>query len=171
MFDALTNAGSVAGALASIAVVALWGPKVWRVFRPIAVTAGIHLVFDRSGPEEIIATIVNRSEKTQYIAECLGRCTYSVAENCRRYLSLPVTSLKMRKHALFPGPSFIFPTGETLKVEPLEQVEIRYPLTHPLVMFLAPRIVVEVRLTTRRVVRSKSVELPERWLFKPTARK
>jgi len=170
MFEALTNAGSVAGGLASIVAVLHWGPKVWRIFRPIVVTAGIHLVFDRSGPEEIIATIVNRSEKTQYISECLGRCTNSVAENCLRFLSLPVTTLKMRKHALFPGPSFKFSISETLKIEPLERVEIRYPLTHPLVIFLAPRLVVEVRLTTERVVRSKSVELPERWLFKAALR-
>ena len=170
MFDALIYAGSVAAALASIVAVLHWGPKVWRIFRPIVVTASVHLVFNRSGSEEIIATIVNRSEKTQYISECLGRCTNSVTENCRRYLSLPVTSLKMRKHAIFPGPSFKFSTNETLKIEPLEQVQIRYPLTHPLVIFLAPRLVVEVRLTTGRVVRSKPVELPERWLFKAISR-
>ena len=168
MFEALTNAGSVAGALGTIVAVLHWGPKVWRIYRPIVVTAGIHLRFDRSSPDEVIATIVNRSEKPQYISECLGRCTNSVAMNYRRYLSLPVTSLKMRKQVLFSGPAFKFSTNETLKIEPLQQVEIRYPLTHPLVIFLAPRLVVEVRLTTGRVVRSKSVELPERWLFKTT---
>ena len=170
MFDALTNVGAVAAALGSIVAALLWGPKVWRTYRPITVTAGIHLRFDRSGPDEIIATIVNRSENTQYISECLGRCTNSVAINFRRYLSLPVTALKMRKQVLFPGPAFKFAIDETLKIEPLQQVEIRYPLTHPLAIFLAPRLVIEVRLTTMRVVRSEAVEVPERWLFEVTPR-
>jgi len=143
----------------------------YRWLRPIRVERSVSLVFDGSAPDQICATVTNRSAEAQYIVRCDARSTYPLSAIALRHLRRPTLSPKLYNNVRFNSPSFqLLRTGETAKLDPNQRIELHHRLSsHPLASFLTPMLLVEVELSTGRVFRSRRIPVPERWRFKPKA--
>ena len=164
----LAWAGSSIAAVAG-AVFAL--RKLWQLLCPVRIEPSVRLVFDGSGPDEILAKILNRSRETQYVVRCVVRSTYPLMMILRRHLRNPLVSPRLYPNIWFNAPNFDLLGAEPLKLEPFEEVELKHRLSdHPLSVFLTPMLQVEAQVSTRRVFRSRRLHVPERWRFKGTNR-
>ena len=137
--------------------------------RPIKIVPSIHLVFDDSGPEQILTTITNLSGEDQVIVKCQARSAYPVWTVLKRQLKTPRALIRYRRK-LFYAPLVVDLMKEkSIRLIPKEHMEFSRSLSfkHPLSLFFTPFIQIEVELSNGRVFRSKRLEIPQRWRFIP----
>jgi hypothetical protein len=141
--------------------------KLWQLLRPIRVEAGVKMIFDKSGPDEIKAKILNRSRETQYVVRCVVRCAYPLKTILRKHLKNLFIPPRLYPTIWFSTLSFEMLSSKRIKLEPFEQTELAYRLSsNPLQLFPTPVLQVEVELSTHRIFRSSRMPLPDRWRFK-----
>lgn len=157
----------VGGGIVTVAGIVFTVRKIWQLLRPIHVEAGVKLVFDNSGPDEIQAKILNRSRETQYVVRCVARSTFPLRTIVWKHLKNPLVPPRLYPSIRFSAMSFDLLGPNQIKLEPFERTELAYKLSsHSLELFLTPMLQVEAELSTHRIFRSSRVTVPERWRFK-----
>ena len=163
----ITTVAAVAGVITAVLAAFFYMRKLYHWLRPIRVEPSIKMVYDDSAPDEIQAKIINRSREAQYVVRCVARSTYPLSTIMRKHVRSPMVSPRLYQNIWFNVPSFSLLGKESQKIEPFESVELRHRLSnHPLSFFLTPMFQVEVHLSTGRVIRSRRLDVPERWRFK-----
>src|SRR5439155_7777242 len=160
----------IVGAIIAVVGAVFAVRSVYRWLRPIRVAPSERLVFDGSAPDEIGATVTNRSGEAQYVVRCHARGTYRVSAIILRHLRHPAVAPRLYGNIWFNGPSFdLLVKGEPSKIEPNQRVILSHRLSkhHPLSFFLTPMLLVEVELSTGRRFRSRRLIVPQRWRFRP----
>jgi hypothetical protein len=141
--------------------------RFYQWLRPIRITPGIKVVFDRSGPDQILGTVTNVSGEDQVLVRCVARSTYPIATILRRHLRHPLTPRKFYPIIRYAGVSFGLMGVSPIRLSSSQREELHYSLSDdPLCMFLSPAVQIEVELSTGRVFRSRRLEIPERWRLK-----
>ena len=151
----------IVGACATIigALIALF---VW--LRPVKITPSARLVFDGSGPDEITATITNKSRKPIYVIGCVSRGTYPRLYTIFRHLRNPFMPPRFYQLIRFGALQHDLLTNGPIKIEPQQPVELRHRLSpHPLSRFHNNEFLIEVQLSSGRKFRSMRQRVPSRW--------
>jgi hypothetical protein len=137
----------------------------WR--KGVKVKAKIRKNFDVSKADKIIATVINRSDESQYITRCEARSTYPFSTILIRHLKNPFLSPKLYKTIWYNSPSFGLLSEDSRKIEPFEPVTLEHKLSnHPLAKMLTSTLQVEVELSSGRIFRSSRIKVPKSWTLK-----
>ncbi|MCC3256521.1 hypothetical protein ABQF08_21965 [Xanthomonas campestris pv. campestris] len=151
----------IVGASAAI-LASLTGFIIW--LRPVKIVPGIHLVFDGSGPDEITATITNRSGKPIYVTSCVSRGTYPWQYSLMRHLRQPFLAPRFYPVIWFGGPVHELFPGGPIKIEPQQPIDLRHRLcSHWISKFHNRQFLIEVQLSNGRKFRSRRQKVPMRW--------
>ena len=138
-------------------------------WRPIQISPSIRLVFDGSGPEQVGATITNVSSEDQVLVQCSARSVYPIRTALLRHLKRPFTPPRLYPNIWYGGIAFDLMGKEPIRLAPKERRRLSHSLSdHPLCLFLTPEIKVEAQLSERRTFRSRRIEVPKRWRFRPS---
>ncbi len=141
--------------------------RFYQWLRPIRVTPRIKIVFDGSGPDQILATVTNVSGEDQVLVRCVARSAYSIATILRRHLRHPLTPRRFYPTIRYAGVSFGLMGVAPIRLSASQQEHLHYSLSdQPLCMFLSPMVQIEVELSTGRVFRSRRLEIPKKWRLK-----
>ena len=139
-------------------------------WRPIRISPSIRRVFDGSDPEQVLATVTNVSGEDQVLVRCSARSAHPVRTALLRHLKQPFISPRLYPTVWYGAICFDLMGEEPIRLAPKEQRQLSHSLSdHPLCLFLTPEIQVEAQLSERRrVFRSRRIEVPERWRFRPS---
>ncbi|RZZ89712.1 hypothetical protein [Pseudoxanthomonas winnipegensis] len=147
---------------------AVIGLIVW--LRPIKIVPGIHLILDGSGPDEISATITNKSSKPIYVISCVSKGTYPLRYTLMRHLRQPFMSPRFYSVIRFGGPIHELLSGGPIKIEPQQPIELNHRLgSHWLSKFHNGQFLIEVQLSNGRKFRSSRKSVPARWRLQRAA--
>lgn len=137
--------------------------------RPIRISPSILLVFDGSGPEQILATVTNVSSEDQVLVRCIARSAYPIRTALMRYVKNPLMSPRLYPNIWYSAICFDLMGKEPIHLSPKKQHKLSYSLSdHPLCVFLTSEIQVEAHLSEGRVFRSRRIEVPEMWRLRRT---
>lgn len=151
----------IVGAIAAI-LAAVIGLLVW--LRPVRIIAGTHLVLDGSGPDEIAATITNRSGKPIYVVSCVSKGTYPWRYTFMRHIRQPFLAPRLYPVIRYGGPTHELLSDGPIKVEPQQPIELRHLLgSHALSKFHTGQFLIEIQLSNGRKFRSSRQNVPARW--------
>ena len=143
--------------------------RLYLLWRPIRISPSIYLVFDESGPEQIGATITNVSSEDQVLVQCRARSVYSIRTALLRHFKRPFTPPRLYPVIWYAPFTFELMGKEPIRLAPKERRQLSYSLSdHPLQLFVTPQIRVGAQLSGGRTFRSRRIEVPERWQFKPS---
>lgn len=157
LIDISKFVGAIATIVAGLLTLLFW-------LRPVKISPGVKLVLDGSGPDEITATVTNRSSKPIYITRCVSRGTYSRRHTALKHLRQPLMPFKFYSMVRFGGPTHELLSGEPIKIDAKQPIDFRHRLnTHPLSKFLTSEFLIEVEISTGRKFRSKRQLVPKRW--------
>lgn len=134
--------------------------------RPIRISPSIHLVFNISGIEHILATVTNVSGEDQVLVRCSARSAYPIRVAVLRHLRSPFTLPRLYPNIWYGVISFDLMGNEPIRLAPKEQRVLSHSLSnHPLNLFLTSHIQVEAKLSDGRIFRSHRIKVLERWRF------
>lgn len=141
---------------------------VW--LRPVKITPSARLVLDGSGPDEIIATVTNKSSKPIYVISCVSRGVYPRLYTFFRHLRHPFMAPRFYQVIRFSALQHDLLENGPIKIESQQPIELRHRLsTHPLSLFHDGEFLVEVQLSSGRRFRSIRQRVPSRWRLQRTA--
>lgn len=147
---------------------ALIGVILW--LRPVKISQGVRLVLDGSGPDEIMATITNKSNKPIYVTSCISRGVYPRLYTLVKHLRHPFMAPRFYPAIRFGAITHDLLTNGPVKVEPQQPIYLRHRLgIHPLSRFHHREFIIEVQLSTGRKFRSARQNVPSRWRFQRAA--
>ena len=139
--------------------------------RPIQISPSIHLVFDGSGPEQVLATVTNVSGEDQVLVRCSARSAYPIRTALLRHLRKPFTPPRLYPNIWYGAICFDLMGKKPIRLAPKEQRQLSHSLSnHPLCLFLTPQIQVEAQLSEGRIFRRRRIDVPERWRLRPSHR-
>jgi hypothetical protein len=169
LISILKATGTVIALITTLSAAFFAFRRLFQWIRPIRIVPSVHLVLDGSEPERLHATVTNVSGEDQVIVQCSARSAYPVRAALMRHIKDPYKLIKYRRHLLYSPITFDFMREEPIRLAPKERREFSHSLfRHPLCLFLTTLIQIEVHLSDGRVFRSKRLEVPERWVFKPS---
>ncbi len=144
--------------------------RLIRWLRPIRISPGIRVVFDGSGPDQIVATVTNVSGEDQVLVRCSARSVYPIRTALMRHLKQPLTPPRLYPTIWYAPFSFDLIGNEPIRLVPKERRELSHSLSnHPLCLFVTAEIRVEAQLSERRrIFRSGRIRIPERWRLTPS---
>lgn len=138
--------------------------KLYQWLRPIRVEPSFKLFFNKSGPDEICAKIINRSAEPQYILRCSARGTYSLRYILMRHIRHPLIRLSLYPNVWYGGVVYNLMEGEAIRLELHQPIELSCKLfDHPLNAMFTPYFFIEVTLSSGKTVRSQKLQAPKRW--------
>lgn len=165
MSNIATYIGAGLGGVVTLGGAIYYIQRLYRWLWPVAIIPSVYVVFDRSEPDEIRATITNRSREPVVIVRAAARATYptSVWHDLRKRIAHPRRYSRWQR----TGTSYLLlPDSIQRRLDPLERIELRHRVSeHPLSAFLTSHFLVELELSTGRVCRSECLEVPRRWTF------
>jgi hypothetical protein len=143
---------------------------IYRLARwlfPIKIIPGYRVNYDKETKDIIYAEIINKSKETQYITECKVRILHPAKFVSKTMLKSNIAHLTRLKDVKFCGQYRNLLKDKPTKIEPLELIKLSHELdlNHPLNYFLGPRFLIEVKLSNGRIIHSKPLPAPKRWLF------
>jgi len=145
--------------------------NLYKWLFPIHIQPGVHLSFVSNDEDEIYATITNRSNEPLYITSCSARGTYSLLRILKTHILNPLTKPRLYRNIRFAGASYDMLGNESQKIEPSQPIQLKHELVnHPLSAMHAPFFIVEVKLSSGRVLISKKSPTPGRWKTLGSAR-
>jgi len=154
------------GAVSAIVAAIFAARKFYYWIRPIRIEPSFKLVLDKPNKDEIGASIVNRSNESIYIINCVARGTYSSKYIIFRHLRHPLTPLRLFQNVRFSPVCYRLLNEDTLKLEPNQQVNLKCELyEHPLNAMYTPYFLIEVTLSSGKIIRSKKLVAPARWNY------
>lgn len=98
----------------------------YQLLRPIRVTPRLRVVFEGSGPDQILATVTNVSGEDQVPVRCTAKSTYPAGAILRRYMRHPFTSPKLYPNIWYAGASFNL-AASLIWLAPSQRVELHPP--------------------------------------------
>jgi hypothetical protein len=147
---------------------ALVGLIIW--LRPVKISPGVRIVFDGSGPDEIIATITNKSNKPIYVTRCVSRGVYPRRYTLMRHLRQPLMAPRFYSVIRFGSIAYDLLGKDPIKIDPQKPIDLRHRIgTHPLSKFHNGEFIIEVQLSTGRKFRSVRQIVPSRWRLQRAA--
>ena len=165
----LTPVLATSGAIAAIVTAFFALRRFVHWLRPIRISPSIRLVFDGSDPDQVVATVTNVSGENQVLVRCSARSAHPVRTALLRHLKGPFTPPRLYPNIWYAPFTFDLMGKEPIRLVPKERRQLSHSLSdHPLCLFLTPEIQVEAQLSEGRIFRSRRIEVPERWRFKPS---
>ncbi len=157
IIDVLKIVAAIAGTIATLIGLIAW-------LRPVSIVPGFQLVFDGSGPDEITATITNKTGKPIYVTSCDSKGTYPWRYTLMRHLRQPFMAPRLYRVIRFSSQAHELLSNGPIKIEPQQPIILRHPLaSHPLSKFRTHQFLIEVQLSTGRKFRSARLNVPARW--------
>jgi len=155
----------IAGAITALIAAAFSIRKLWGWLFPIRVKPGISIRFDESEPDEILATVTNRSWEPVYVVKCRGRSANSIGYIIATHLRKPLIKPRLYKAVRFGAPVFEMIGSEPVRIEPHQQIKLSHKLSFdfPISGFTNPMLQIEVILSNERAFYSKRLRIPKRW--------
>jgi hypothetical protein len=142
--------------------------RFYNWLRPIRIAPRIKVVFDGSGPDQILARVTNISREDQVLVRCMARSTYPIRAILYHHLRRPLTPPRLYPNIWYAGIGFNLIGASPVRLTPFQRQELHYSLSnHPLCLFLSPMIQIQAELSTGRVFRSGRLEIPEKWRLMP----
>lgn len=140
----LLGLGGVAGAFFAMRKVLGW-------LFPIRISPGIRLHFEEGNPDEILATITNRSSEAVYLVKCRGRSANSIGHIIRTHLRHPLIKRRLYSNVRFGAPVYEMIDDRPIRLAPGEPVDLNYSLSFklPIFAFTNSMVQIEVVLSTR----------------------
>ena len=169
MLETLLYLAGVLTALVSAVVVIIVAifhiRKLWGWLFPVRVEPKIYRHFDDSVPDEIQATLTNRSLEPVYVVKCRGRSANSMGYIIRTHLRNPLIKPRLYDNVRFGAPVFEMINLEPVRIEPSQQVELSHRLSFrlPISGFANPMVQIEVVLSNSRILRSRRLSIPQHW--------
>ena len=160
--SALAVLGGLVAALVTLVTAFFTLRRFCNWLRPIRIMPQIKIVFDRSGPDQILASVTNVSGEDQVLVRCVARSTYPITTILRRHLRHPLTPPKLYPNIRYAGASFSLMGTSPIRLAPSQREELHHSMSpnHPMRFFLSSMIQVEVELSTGRIFRSGRLEIP-----------
>ena len=138
--------------------------------RPIRISPSIRIVFDDSGPDQILATVTNVSGEDQVLVRCSARSVYPIRTALLRHFRRPFTSPRLYPTIWYSAINFDLMGKDPIRLGPKEQRQLSHSLSdHPLCLFLTKEIQVEAQLSEGRTFRSRRIKVPEQWRLMPSS--
>jgi len=132
--------------------------------RPIQIFPSVRLVFDASGPDQVLASVTNVSSEEQVMVRCRVRSAYPVRTALLQHLKHPFLCPRLYPNIWYSAICFDLMRKEPIRLAPKKRQQLSYSLSnHLLYMFLTPKIQVEVQLSEGRLFRSRRIDVPEKW--------
>jgi hypothetical protein len=154
------------GAISATLAALFAARKFYYWMLPVRIGPSLKIVYEESNKDEIGASIVNRSNESIYITECFARGTYSFKYIVMRHFKHPLMPLRLYQNVRFSAVRYKLLNGENLKLEPNQQVNLKCVLSeHPLNSMYTPYFLVEVKLSSGRIIRSRKLRAPARWNY------
>ena len=152
---------SLGGVIAAIFAIR----KIWGWLFPIRVSPGVRVQFDGRGPDEILATVTNRSSEPVYLVKCRGRSANSIGHIFRTHLRHPGIMPRLYENVRFGAPVYEMIEGDPICLAPGQPIQLSHKVSFglPLFAFTNPMLQVEVVLSNGRIFRSKRLRIPARW--------
>ena len=155
----------IIGAIAAFVAAVFAIRKLYYWIRPIRIEPSFKLNFDNSSNDEIGASVVNRSNESEFIIRCVAKGTYSLKHILLRHLKRPLTPPRLYPNIRFGPVNYSLMKEDSIKLEPKQIANMKCEMhVHPLNAMHTPYFLIEVQLSTGRVVRSKKIVAPARWI-------
>lgn len=168
----MLNLGSILGVLGAIVVAVTAFFTVRRFlhwFRPVRIRPSVRIVFDRSGPDQVLATVTNISGEDQVLVECKALSAYTIRAALLKHIRHPFVPPRLYPTIWRSAVCFGLMGDEPIRIAPKGRVQLSHALSdHPLSVFLTPKLQVEAELSDGRLFRSKRIDVPERWRLHST---
>ena len=162
----IRNLFTAIGAITAVVAAVFALRKLYRLARPIRLHPGCSLNCDGSARDEILATIINTSGEPQYLVKCVARGAYSFRHIALTHIRRPFIPPMLYHNVWFGGVYYPLMKEDTLKIDPFEPVKLRCEMTpHPLNAMFTPYFLIEAKLSSGRIFRSKKLRTPRRWRF------
>lgn len=147
--------------------------KAQQYFSPVKISGGTTVSFVESRPDQILASLVNTSSSSIYLQSCKAREIKDKRRILKERVRLEKSLFYGNRHNDFDLKSYELLTKTPLKLEPGELVNLNHnlDLNHPLAGFFSREFVIEATLSNGRVVTSKRVTVPNKWLFRVKKKK
>lgn len=154
----LLGLGGVIGAIFAIR-------KAFGWLFPIRVSGGVRVQFQERGPDEILATVTNRSSEPVYLVKCRGRSANSIGHIIRTHIRHPLIKPRLYGNIRFGAPVYEMIGSEPTCLAPGQPVQLSHKLSFglPIFAFTNPMVQVEVVLSNGRVFRSRRLRIPGHW--------
>ena len=166
----LTPIQAVLGILAAIVASFFTLRRFAHWMRPIRITPSIRIVFDDSGPDQILATVTNVSGEDQVLVRCSARSAYPIRTALLGHLRRPFTPPRLYPTIWYGAINFDLMGKDPIRLGPKEQRQLSHSLSdHPPCLFLTPEIQVEAQLSEGRTFRSRRIKVPEKWRLMPSS--
>ena len=158
------------GAMAAIVTMFFQLRRLFHWWFPIRIFPSIRVVFDESGPDQIVAAVTNVSGEDQVLVRCSARSVYPIRTALLKHLKRPLTPPRLYPTIWYAPVSFDLMGNKPIRLKPKARRELSHSLSnHPLSLFLTAEIRVETQLSERRrIFRSGRIRIPERWQLKPS---
>jgi hypothetical protein len=164
----LTSVLKLIGAI-SVVVAAIFALRsLYQWLRPIRIIPAIKMVLDKSGPDQILAAIMNVSREDQVLVRCVARSTYPLSTILRSHLGRPLTRPKLYSTIWYAPRSYELMGASPITLKPSQRETLHHSLQQRpdhLHSFTTPMIQIEAQLSTGRIFRSSRLEIPARWML------
>jgi hypothetical protein len=132
---------------------------------PIKIEPGYSLWCDNGEtPDSITTTLINNTNKTQYIVSCTARGTHSVMDILKVHNKNPFLKPSLYPNVWYNGPVYGLLKDGSLKIEPHEPVKLECKLyNHPLNAMFTEFFIITVKLSSGKTIKSKRIKAPPRW--------
>lgn len=143
--------------------------KLLHWFRPIRIRPSVRLVFNRSGPDQVLAAVTNISGEDQVLVECKVLSAFTIGAALLKHIRQPFVPPRLYPTIWYSAVSFGLMGDEPIRIAPKERVQLSHTLSdHPLSVFVTPKLQVEAELSDGRLFRSRRIDVPKRWRIRST---
>ena len=145
--------------------------KMYQWVYPIKITPAIH--FPRPGLKRgaISAEVINRSNEPVFIVRCEAVGIHSRIHIISSLIRRPFTHPRLYKAIRFGVMRFQLIGEEVQKLEPFELKRFEHKLSDlPLSFFSTNDFLIEVTLSTGRIIRSRRMMVPRMWKWQEKRR-
>ncbi|MDA3971035.1 MAG: hypothetical protein PF442_06770 [Desulfobulbaceae bacterium] len=154
---AITSIAALIGAIFTIRKFYYW-------LNPVHIEPSFTINFSNNVLDEIGATIVNRSNESIYLVNCVARGTYSFKHIALMHLKRPLTPIRLYQNIRFGPVVYELLENENLKLEQNQPVNLKCVIPeHPLNAMYNPYFLIEAKLSSGKLIRSKKLKTPTVW--------
>jgi hypothetical protein len=155
------NILNLIAALSAIIAVVFAVRKLTQWILPIRVYPGIFVGIDGNF---IRATITNRSSEPQFIISCRAMGTYPFSHIALIHIRNPFIRPRLYQNVRYGGVVYDLLEQGNIKMEALQPIELSHKLKeHPLSAVHTPYFIIEVKLSSGKIVKSNKMPVPTFW--------
>lgn len=161
----IESIAKIIGLISALVALPFAARKLYRYFKPIKVEPGFNYFFSEHEPSEVLCRITNLSHEAQYIVSCEAKGMNSYKYIFKKHLKKPLTAPRLYPCIWFGANSFRFIGENAQKIEPFQPINLEHKISGEnwLSAMLNPYFIIEVKLSSGKVVRSKRMPTPLHW--------